>query len=193
MATSFNIVDGIEKIYYSVLDEKNEQYGEVKLFSDMVVEFGMSPTQNSTSVYGSNREITSILGNLTGEVTLTVQTLAEEVQAEVMGKVKAEGGGYLDKGLDKPYVALLVEKSLDGGEYEYLTLYKGKFDLAEEKAKTKEDQAEARAQSYTARFIQLKDKTFKYAVRTTSMEEQEKTAFMEKWGKQVIKPAVAQE
>ena len=88
MATSFNIVDGIEKIYYAVLDEKNEQYGEVKLFSDMVVEFGMSPTQNSTSVYGSNREITSILGNLTGEVTLTVQSLDEEVQAEVMGKVK---------------------------------------------------------------------------------------------------------
>ena len=135
---SFNIVDGIEKIYYAVLNEKNEQYGEVKLFSDMVVEFGMSPTQNSTSVYGSNREITSILGNLTGEVTLTVQSLDEEVQAEVMGKVKAEGGGYLDKGLDKPYVALMAEKSLDGGEYEYLTLYKGKFDLAEEKAKTKE-------------------------------------------------------
>ena len=193
MATSFNIVDGIEKIYYSILNEKNEQYGEVKLFSDMVVEFGMSPTQNSTSVYGSNREITSILGNLTGEVTLTVQSLDEEVQAEVMGKVKAEGGGYLDKGLDKPYVALMVEKSLDGGEYEYLTLYKGKFDLAEEKAKTKEDQAEAQAQSCTARFIQLKDKTFKYAVRTTSMKEDEKTAFMEKWGKQVIKPAVAQE
>lgn len=193
MATSFNIVDGIEKIYYAVLNEKSEQYGEVKLFSDMVVEFGMSPTQNSTSVYGSNREITSILGNLTGEVTLTVQSLDEEVQAEVMGKVKAEGGGYLDKGLDKPYVALMVEKSLDGGEFEYLTLYKGKFDLAEEKTKTKEDQAEAQAQSYTARFIQLKDKTFKYAVRTTNMEEQEKTAFMEKWGKQVIKPAVAQE
>ena len=193
MATSFNIVDGIEKIYYAVLDEKNEQYGEVKLFSDMVVEFGMSPTQNSTSVYGSNREITSILGNLTGEVTLTVQSLDEEVQAEVMGKVKAQGGGYLDKGLSKPYVALMVEKSLDGGEFEYLTLYKGKFDLAEEKAKTKEDQAEAQAQSYTARFIQLKDKTFKHAVRTTSMKEDEKTAFMEKWGKQVIKPAVAQE
>lgn len=193
MATSFNIVDGVEKIYYAVLNEKNEQYGEVKLFSDMVVEFGMSPTQNSTSVYGSNREITSILGNLTGEVTLTVQSLSEEVQAEVMGKVKAQGGGYIDKGLSKPYVALMVEKSLDGGEFEYLTLYKGKFDLAEEKAKTKEDQAEAQAQAYTARFIQLKDKTFKYAVRTTSMEEQEKITFMEKWGKQVIKPAVAQE
>ena len=190
---SFNIVDGVEKIYYAILDEKNEQYGEVKLFSDMVVEFGMSPTQNSTSVYGSNREITSILGNLTGEVTLTVQSLDEEVQAEVMGKVKAEGGGYIDKGLSKPYVAFMVEKSLDGGEFEYLTLYKGKFDLAEEKAKTKEDQAEAQAQSYTASFIQLKDKTFKYAVRTTSMKEDEKTAFMGKWGKQVIKPTVAQE
>ena len=106
-----------------------------------------------------------------------------------MGKVKAQGGGYLDKGLSKPYIALMVEKSLDGGEFEYLTLYKGKFDLAEEKAKTKEDQAEAQSQAYTASFIQLKDKTFKHAVRTTTMTTEERTAFEAKWGNEVIKPA----
>lgn len=186
--TSFNIVDGVGKIYYSVLDAKTEEYSAVKLFSDKVVEFGMTPAQESKPVYGSNREITELKGLLTGAVTITVQSLDTDVKAECLGLEVATEGGTIDKGATPPYIALMVEKSLDGGAIEYLTLYRGKLSNIGDKAKTKENNnPEAQPVEISGSYSQLSDGLFKWAVRSTDVGFAAET-FTAKWGKEVIKP-----
>lgn len=188
---SFNIVDGVGKVYYAVLNNMTETYGDVKLLSDKVVEFGLSPTQSETVVSGSNREVMRLVGQLVGEITLTVQSLESEVAAELLGRQKALEGGYIDKGLGRPYVAIMVEKSLDGDEMEYLTVYRGQFKHMEEKAKTKTDKdVELQPLQLTGSFSQLSNDLFKWGVRSTDVGF-DKIEWATKWGKEVIKPTDA--
>ncbi|MDU4953638.1 MAG: hypothetical protein E6X21_15065 [Clostridium sp.] len=186
--TSFNIVDGVGKIYYALLDPKTEEYQAVKLFSDMVIEFGMTPAQESKPVHGSNREITQLKGLLTGAVTMTIQSIASDVKAECFGLEVANEGGTIDKGSTPPYIALMVEKSLDHGEMEYLTLYRGQLTNIGDKAKTKENSTpEAQPIEISGNYSQLSDGLFKWAVRSTDTGFNSET-FATNWGKKVIKP-----
>jgi phi13 family phage major tail protein len=186
--SSLNMVDGIEKIHYAVYDPTANTYGTVKLFSDKVTEFGLSPKQNSKAIYASNSEQKRLNGALTGDLSITVLTLDTDVEIETMGKERAVEGGKIDKGADKPYIALMVEKTLDDGAMEYLTIYKGQLANVDDKAKTKDaDGNDVEAISITGSFSQRKDKLFKWAVRSTDADFSA-TTFSSKWGKEVILP-----
>lgn len=188
----YNIVDGIEKVYFAIMsDTVSETYEAVELLSDDVVELGATPSQNITVVPGSNKEQSRILGAKTADVTLTVNKLETGVISKLLGMTFAKEGGIIDKGARKPYIALMVEKSMTEG-MEYLTLFKGQFSDFEDKAKTKTAEGvELQPVAMSGQFSQNKLRMLKHTVRTTDTDFNLQS-WNEKWGKQVIVPTEKQ-
>ena len=82
----------------------------------------------------------------------------------------------------------MVEKTLSGGVKEYLTLFKGKLAIPEDKAKTKEGKTEYQTMSLNGIFMPLDNGMWKHSVKTTD-EGFDATTHAENWGKTVLLPS----
>jgi phi13 family phage major tail protein len=184
------VVNGLNKLYYAVMtDEETETYSAVKYFPGLR-EITVSPKEENASIYAENVQwdIDSALGDI--EISLDITDIPPDIIAEVLGKKKATGGGYIDNANDvKPYIALLFDKTLSGGLTEYVILYKGKFNIFEDKAKTKEGKPEYQSKTMTGKFLPLSNGMWKYAVRSNDSEF-DATTWATKWGKEVVKATV---
>lgn len=181
------VITGLNKLYYAIMtDEEQETYGEVKYFPGLR-EITVSPKEELGSIYAENVEwdVDSALGEI--EISLDVTDVPTDIVAEILGKKKATGGGYIDNANDvKPYIALMFDKTLSGGATEYVTLYKGKFNLFEDKAKTREGKPEFQSKALTGRFMPLKNGMWKYAVRSDDADFNA-TTWASTWGTSVVK------
>jgi phi13 family phage major tail protein len=181
------VITGLNKLYYAIMnDEDAETYLAVKYFPGLR-EITVSPKEETSSIYAENQEwdIDSALGEI--EVSLDITDIPTDIVAEILGKKKAATGGYIDNANDvKPYIALMFDKTLSGGVTEYVTLYKGKFNIPEDKAKTKEGKPEFQSKTLSGRFIPLKNGMWKYPVRSNDTDF-DKATWDTKWGKEVIK------
>lgn len=81
----------------------------------------------------------------------------------------------------------MFEKTLTSGVTEYVTLFKGKFTLPEDKTKTKEGKTEYQTRSVSATFLPLKSGVWKHYVRSNS-DGFNSSEWSNKWGKEVIIP-----
>lgn len=187
------VITGLNKLYYAVMtNEDTETYDAVKYFPGLR-EITVSPKEETGSIYAENVEwdVDSALGEI--EVSIDVTDIPTDIVAEILGKKKATGGGYIDNASDvKPYIALMFDKTLSGGVTEYVTLYKGKFNLFEDKAKTKEGKPEFQSKTLTGRFIPLKNGMWKHAVRSDDADFNA-TTWATTWGTSVVKAEVKPE
>jgi phi13 family phage major tail protein len=190
---SKTVITGLKKLYYAVMtDEETETYSTVKYFPGLR-EITVTPNEETASIYAENQEwdIDSALGEI--EVSMDVTDVPTDIVSEILGKQLAQTGGYIDNANDvKPYIALMFEKTLSSGVTEYVTLYKGKFNIPEDKAKTKEGKPEFQSKTLGGRFIPLKNGMWKYPARSNDTGF-DKVTWDTKWGKEVIKaePKVA--
>lgn len=182
-----NVITGLEKVYYAVMtDETTETYGEVKELGEGI-EIGVTPTENQTSLYAGNKQllVESGLGDI--DLTFTIPSMSTEAQKDLFGMEEATEGGLIYKSnAVKPYIAIMFNKTLDGGAMEYVTLYKGKLNLSEDKAKTQEGQVEYQTAQYSGKFVPLKDGMWKHVVRSTDTGFNAET-WATKWGTSVVK------
>lgn len=193
MAKKKSIIVGLRKAYYAIMtDEATETYGKVKEFPG-IREMTVTPGEESASIYAENmkwdEEIS--LGDI--EASFDFTDIPDEIYAEIFGKKMSTEGGIIENANDvRPYVALLLEKTLTGGAVEYVILYKGKFMLPEDKAKTKEGTTEYQTRTVSMAFLPLSDGMWKYYVRSTATGFSAET-WATKWGegKEVIKPTIA--
>ncbi|MDU6807605.1 MAG: phage tail protein [Clostridium sp.] len=182
-----NVITGLEKVYYAVMtDETTETYGEVKELGDGI-EIGVTPTENQTPLYAANKQVLveKALGDI--DLTFTIPAMSTEAQKDLFGMEEATEGGLIYKANSvKPYIAIMFNKTLDGGAMEYVTLFKGKLNLSEDKAKTQEGQVEYQTAQYSGKFVPLKDGMWKHVVRSTDTGFNAET-WATKWGTSVVK------
>ena len=187
---SKKITTGVEKAYYSILDEDGAipQYQASKYLPGLR-EISITANEEQATIYAENRlyDSENSLGEI--EVTLDFASIDTVDYATLLGKKIAAGGGIIESADDQPpYIALMVEKTLSGGVKEYLTLFKGKLSIPEDKAKTKEGKTEYQTVSLNGLFMPLENGIWKHAVKTTD-EGFDAETHKENWGKTVIIPS----
>ena len=183
------IVTGVEKAYYAILTADGEvpTYQAAKYLPGLR-EISVKPNEEQATIYAENRLYASenSLGDIA--VTLDFTDLDTVDYVALLGKKLAEGGGIIENSNDQaPYIALMVEKTLSSGAKEYLTLFKGKLGIPEDKAKTKEGKTEFQTVSLTGLFMPLENGIWKHSVKTTDTDFVALT-HSTNWGKTVTVP-----
>jgi len=184
------IVTGVEKAYYAIYTEPTEAggtptYGPVKYLPGLR-EIGIVPKEENGTIYAENRlwDTENSLGEI--DVTLDFASIDTADYVALLGKKLAVGGGVIENANDQaPYVAILAEKTLSGGVIEYITLYKGKLSIPEDKAKSKEGKTEYQTKSLQGKFMPLDNGLWKHFVKTTDADFEKATHDL-KWGKEVV-------
>ena len=186
---SKKITTGVEKAYYAILtqDGENLTYEQVKYLPGLR-EISVTANEEQATIYAENRlyDSENSLGEI--EVTLDFTSIDTSDYAALFGKKLAQSGGIIESADDQPpYIALMVEKTLSGGVKEYLTLFKGKLSLPEDKAKTKEGKTEYQTVSLSGIFMPLENGIWKHSVKTTDADfDAEDHA--QTWGEKVFIP-----
>lgn len=184
------ITTGVEKAYYAILTEDGTipTYENAKYLPGLR-EISITANEEQATIYAENRlyDSENSLGEI--EVTLDFASIDTTDYVALLGKKLATGGGIIESVDDQaPYIALMVEKTLSGGVKEYLTIFKGKLSIPEDKAKTKEGKTEYQTVSISGLFMPLENGIWKHTVKTTdsgfNSENHKKN-----WGKTVILPS----
>lgn len=184
------ITTGVEKAYYAILTEDGTIpiYESVKYLPGLR-EISITANEEQATIYAENRlyDSENSLGDI--EVTLDFASIDTDDYAVLLGKKIASTGGIIESSDDQPpYIALMVEKTLSGGAKEYLTLFKGKLSIPEDKAKTKEGKTEYQTVSISGLFMPLENGTWKHTVKTTDSGFDSEN-HKKNWGKTVILPS----
>lgn len=187
---SKKITTGVEKAYYAILKEDGvtPKYGTVHYLPGLR-EISVAAKEEQATIYAENRlyDSENSLGEI--EVTLDFASIDTADYAALFGKKIAKNGGIIESSSDQPpYIVLMVEKTLSGGVKEYLTLFKGKLAIPEDKAKTKEGKTEYQTMSLNGIFMPLDNGMWKHSVKTTD-EGFNATTHAENWGKTVLLPS----
>ena len=187
---SKKITTGVEKAYYAILKEDGvtPKYGTVHYLPGLR-EISVAAKEEQATIYAENRLYDSENSLGESEVTLDFASIETADYAALFGKKIAKNGGIIESSSDQPpYIVLMVEKTLSGGVKEYLTLFKGKLAIPEDKAKTKEGKTEYQTMSLNGIFMPLDNGMWKHSVKTTD-EGFDATTHAENWGKTVLLPS----
>ena len=184
------ITTGVEKAYYAILTED----GTIPIYENAkylpgLREISITANEEQATIYAENRlyDSENSLGDI--EITLDFASIDTIDYATLFGKKIASDGGIIESIEDQaPYIALMVEKTLSGGVKEYLTLYKGKLAIPEDKGKTKEGKTEYQTVSISGLFMPLENGIWKHAVKTTDSGFNSEN-HKRNWGKTVILPS----
>jgi len=186
---SKKITTGVEKAYYAILKED----GDTPIYAPATYlqglrEFSIVANEEESSIYAENRlwESENALGAI--ELTLDFTSIFTEDYVALLGKKLSTTGGIIESVDDQaPYIALMLEKTLSGGVKEYLTLFKGKLRIPEDKGKTKEGSTEFQTQSLNGTFMALNNGQWKHTVKSDDVNFNE-TNHAITWGKTVVVP-----
>ena len=168
----YSVKNGLRKCYVAKITSDGT-WDVPKELGDLI-EVSIQASENSATMYAGNRIVMtdSALGDIEGSIT--IPSLSEEMECYIFGHQKRQGGGIIKSSKDvKPYVAFLFEQTSKNdttGEevVDYVTLYKGQFNLAERKGKTKEGSPELQSTSLSMKFSTLNSGVYMDIVSTDS-------------------------
>lgn len=161
---------GVEKLYYALLtgDDETALTYETPVYLPGVKEISVNPALTTEKLYAENKlwEQESALDEIA--VGINLADLSNAENSILLGQtVASEGGVFANEGDDPPYVALLYRATKSNKQARYQVLYKGKFSLPEEGAKTKEGRTEFQTPQMTGVFQPtINDGNWKYQVDT---------------------------
>ena len=189
----YSVKNGLGKCYVAKIQSEGT-WDSPKELGDLI-EVSITASENTATMHAGNRIILtdSALGDIDGSITLPA--LNEEMECYIFGHQKREGGGIIKSSKDvKPYLAFLFEQTSKNdttGEevVDYVTLYKGQFNLAERKGKTKEGSPELQSTSLSMKFSTLDSGVYMDIVSTDS-EGYNEEAFKKTWAKTITEPTV---
>lgn len=188
----YNVKNGLGKCYIAKVTA--EGYETVKELGKLI-EISVVTGEETAIMYAGDGVV--IQDSAIGEtdVTISIPALSEELEAEMFGHKMATEGGIIKNANDvKPYYALMFEqkaKNSDTGAsiIDYITLYKGMFNQAERKGKTKEGKPEFQPCSLSGKFSAKEDGMLQYIASSDSPGFNAET-WKTKWGKEVIVPTI---
>lgn len=161
---------GLEKLYYALVtkdDDIDLTFG-TPVYLPGIKEIGVAPTKSTNKLFAENvlwEQVTSLEDVA---VTINLADLSNKDSAILLGQSVATEGGVFAKEQDEPpYVALLYKANKSNGESRFQVLYKGKFTLPNDDAKTKEGQVDYKTPNIAATFQPTKNNgMWKYQVDT---------------------------
>jgi len=161
---------GLEKLYYAPLtkdDSTGLTYG-APVYLPGVKEIGVIPRVVTEKLYAENKLWDQDTALDEVEVTINIADLTNAERSMFLGHTTATEGGIFAKDNDQaPYVALLYKSNKSNQEARYQVLYKGKFELPEDRAKGKEGKTEFQTPQMKAIFQATKNNgMWKYQVDT---------------------------
>lgn len=194
---TYKVTNGLKKGYIALLKEDGN-YDKCTELGDLI-EVSVSITENTAKLSAGNYTILTdtALGEIA--VSVSIPEVSDEIKCILFGHSKGTLGEIIQTSNDvKPYVALCFERTMknsaNGKEIsEFVTLYKGQFNLVEKKAKTKEDgTVEFQTESISGTFMPLSTNGNMYM----SSLKSDATGFSSetfKFGQEVHVPEVAAE
>jgi phi13 family phage major tail protein len=154
----------------------------------LAIEAKITPQVNTATLYADDRaaEVVESLGEI--EVELGIDDLSSEMYAFLLGKTVNSDGVIEDKSTDSaPYVALGFCMPLSKGGEKYVWLYKGKFQLPEENAKTKGDNVEFQTPTIKAKFV-TREYDDKWRASVISNDQDVDPTVIQNWFTAVYQP-----
>lgn len=160
-------------VYCEVTDTKTDTYGTVKPVLG-AKEADISPDVQVKEIFlddGSFHK--SIRRFRKAQVTLNVDDLEPEVIQDWLGCKIDNNGALIYSADDKPKTIAIGFRSMkDNGEYRYVWLYKGTFQLPQETSKTLGDNIDEQSKTIVGTFVQrVKDKNWKTTLDSDSTIE----------------------
>lgn len=159
---------GLEKLYYAKVtkdDATGVTFG-TPIYLPGVKEIKISPKVNTEKLYAENQlwEQSTALDSV--EVSINLADLTNAELADLLGHELATEGGIIANADDfPPYIALLHKANKSNGKARYSILYKGKLELPEDSAKTKEGKTDFQTPEVKATFQPLQNNgRWKYQV-----------------------------
>jgi phi13 family phage major tail protein len=147
---------GFKNLYFSKMIEDNEagaQYEPLKKLA-AAIEGTISPSGGNSLLYADDGPSESLTSSGSGEVSLGVKYLEDEIEALIYGHELAEDGSVDKKSTDvPPYGALIFETTTSTGKSKYYVLYKTKFSPGELSAQTKGEEVEGQTDSVSGSFL----------------------------------------
>lgn len=174
---------GLKDIHVALL---NDGTYEVPKKLAKAIEAKITPNSSSVTLYADDgaAETASSMGDI--EVELNIDDLPSDKYALIMGKTVNSDGVIVDNTSDvAPYLALGFRSAKSNGEYRYVWLYKGKFELSEETYKTKGEEVEFQTPTIKAKF--LVDDNGDWRAKVDSDDTGIKAGVIEDWFKNVYK------
>ena len=186
------VKNGLKSIYYAVMTEETEEtYGTVKKLGELI-EVSVSTAENATPLYAGNRLYENVvtLGEI--NVSFTIPEISDEDFKAIFGyEADSTYGGIIrDNSTSRPKIAIMFEQTA-GDVTDYITLYKGTCNIPEIQGKTSESGVQYNTLSFSGVFMPLADGTWCMSVASDD-PKYSSSDFATKWGKQVIKPTVAE-
>ncbi|MDU1413441.1 MAG: hypothetical protein E6929_11575 [Clostridium sp.] len=182
---------GLGKCYYAIATENggNITYGEVKELGDLI-EMSVSPSEENLYIYAANKVYDSINNFSGADITISMPEISDEAMCDLFGYKKAtEGGIIYNSNTKRSFLALMFEQTNTNNITDYITLYKGQLNLAENKGKTMEEKAEFQTKQLSGKFIAPKNSVWMHIVSNNDADFNAET-WKTKWGKEVIVPTV---
>ena len=191
-------VVGTGKLYYAVMTgtdkDGNPTYGEVK-GGNRLIDISVKHNSETSSASAGDSIYLSTTEYGKTDVAVTIYDLTDEERCDFYGhKLDSQGGIIYSTSDVVPYVALMLEKTNmteTKKGVEYLTLFKGKMQEAEEKAKTKEEgKTEFQSYSISGIFENLESGRYYHFIDSNNSKF-DATAWAKVWGKTVPTPTEA--
>lgn len=138
----YKVVNGLKKGYIAIMNEDGT-YGEPIEVGNLIEVSVETSEDNATLDAGNFTVMTdSAIGQT--KITVSLPTLSDELKKAIYGYKTGNNGEIIASSEDvKPYLAFQYERTLKtsaGKEIsEYVTFYKGQFNLPKQDAKTKEN------------------------------------------------------
>ncbi|ERN54323.1 major tail protein [Alkalihalophilus marmarensis] len=180
---------GLKDIHIAVMTSESKYDTPVSLAPALLA--NITPNVSSTTMYGNNRAIHSMMSMGDIDVEIGVSDLNSEQYALLLGKTINEDGVIEDTSKDSsPYVALgFCADKAEGGN-RYVWLYKGRFMLPSESHNTKGESIEYQTETITAKFVTRADG--KWRARVDSDDENVNPSVIDSWFEQVYEPTSAE-
>lgn len=160
---------GADNLVYAVMtDIESETYGTVKPFKKLKM-VDINPTTETVENYYDDQLGETITVFSGCNVTLEVDEDEVDIRADLLGETLDANKVLISKSTDAPQYVAIGFKSLmsDQVNYAYKWLYKGKFSLPQEQAKTKGKTPEMQSRTLTGTFMpREKDKQWQATVKS---------------------------
>lgn len=162
------MIVGLERLYYAKItkDDADGLTFGTPIYLPGVKEIKISPKSSTEKLYAENKlwDQDTALDSI--EASINTADLSNAAEADLTGHTVAAEGGIVANADDvAPYVALLYKANKTNGRARYGILYKGKFELPDDSAKTKEGKTDFQTPTLAATFQPLQNNgNWKYQV-----------------------------
>lgn len=149
---------GLKDLFYAICEEKDggESYTAPKRMAE-IMNADLSVKTATAELYADDAISESVKEFVNGTLKLGIKDLTPEVLAEVLGQIVDQNKVvWAGDGDEPPFLAIGFRAAKTRGRYRYVWLLKCKFELPNEKYKTKGENIEFNTPEITATFYKRK-------------------------------------